>query len=82
MKFESKFGIGEIVTTKQRVRDDGATYQDALFRVVCVQFDLARHTSYICREPMQGLMTSFLEPELSGDPFFNQELGCYPEQAE
>lgn len=77
MKFESKFGIDEIVA--HVVRRRGKIIFDSLLKVVVVHFEKDK-VVYTCRTS-QNLLVHFNERELVGDPDFNQELGCYPPEA-
>jgi hypothetical protein len=74
MKLESKFGIGEIVCTKQTVTKD-RVFQDAMFKIVAVTF-AESETTYLARLE-NGQPVAFMESELIGDPDFDQEHG-YP----
>lgn len=76
MKFESKFGIGEIVIYEPHHRTDkDYTPNDALLEVQAVLFGLDGKVDYICRYPATGLTTAFSESQLIGDTNFNQETG-------
>lgn len=78
MKFESKFGIGEIVSTRQIIRS-GRIRPDELLEVIGVVFSKDKTPIYACRLPNM-LPAYFDEHELTGDPTFNQETGEYPPQ--
>jgi hypothetical protein len=80
MKFESKFGIGEIVCTKQVFSSRGV-FQDVLLKVIAVNFSSDGLPAYTVRL-QDGQLTVFQESELIGDPDFNQETGKYPEDLE
>ena len=82
MKFESKFGIGEIVCYEPHRREDrhvGAF--DAMMEVQGVFFGMDGKVEYICRYPLSGLTAGFSESQLIGDPDFDQENG-YPSAEE
>ena len=77
MRFESKFGIGEVVS-KLVERKDGTIVIDLLAEVVGVEFSKTNQNAvYACRSNT-GQILLFSEQELIGDPEFNQELGRYP----
>lgn len=73
MKFESKFGIGEIVETNH----DCHKMLSELFKVMDVLFGKNKSVIYVCRG-YKGQLFHFHEIELFGDPAFDQEKGCYP----
>ena len=76
MKFESKFGIGEIVAYEPHRRDDKEPRcNDALLEVQCVVFGFDGDVGYVCRYPSTGVTVQFSECQLIGDPDFNQETG-------
>ena len=80
MKFETKFGLGEIVyytrSGHKTARHDQFTARhDELLEVVAIAFD-KNGVSYYCRYP-QGITTAFTEGELIGDPDFDQDKGQY-----
>lgn len=76
MKFESKFGIGEIVAYEPHQRNDKEyTPNDALLEVQGVYFGMDGKIEYICRYPATGVTTGFSECQLIGDPDFSQETG-------
>lgn len=79
MKFESKFGLGEIVLTKIHYRD-GRVFQDDLFRVYAVIF-CVDGTSYACGHS-DGRIAQFAECELIGDPEYDQASGRYENNEE
>lgn len=78
MKFESKFGLGEIVIYQMSRGDEFLS--DELLEVVGVAFD-RKVIAYTCRRT-DGSIVHFEEAELIGDENFNQETGCYPEGEE
>lgn len=73
MKFETKFGIGEIV--HYTLLGHPAAKHDELLEVVCISFGKGSMT-YHCRYP-KGNVGCFEECELIGDDDFNQETGKY-----
>jgi hypothetical protein len=80
MKFESKFGLGEIVCTHQTIRGD-RIYQDALLKVIGLTFTLEGAPTYMARLS-EGHIVTLMESELIGDPDFDQEAWGYPEGAD
>lgn len=86
MKFESKFGIGEVVVTRQRVRPEeppgrANIHRDLIGEIIAVVFERgaspAYHVRVISDMSIPSIQT-FREWELVGDPTFNQETGEYP----
>ena len=73
MKFESKFGIGEIVAYEPHRRNGKPN--DELLAVQGIQFGMNNHVDYICRYPRTGVIVVFKESQLIGDPDFDQEKG-------
>jgi len=73
MKFETKFGLGEIVYYT-RLGHKTAKH-DEFLEVVGIVFD-KNGVSYHCRYP-QGITAVFAEEELIGDPDFDQDKGQY-----
>lgn len=76
MKFESKFGIGEILITNQKVRGDRIN-QDVIGECIGISFQVGASPVYCLRIGGTGQTHNFMEAELIGDPDFNQENG-YP----
>lgn len=76
MKFESKFGIGEIVI--REFRKGSELLGDDFYEVIAIVFS-KESINYACRHH-NGLVHQFMEYELIGDPDFNQETGKYPEE--
>ena len=76
MKFESKFGIGEIVHHEITQRKHVTEF----LKVKCVAFT-DKGAEYLCRYP-HGMQNWFSENELEGDPNFDQELGYPAEESE
>lgn len=79
MKFESKFGLGEIVAYEPHRRDGKP--KDELLEVQAITFDINGVPSYLCRYPRTGVTVYFQECQLIGDPDFDQETGYKPEEA-
>lgn len=77
MKFESKFGVGEIVIydPHQREAASAKSYHDALLEVQAVIFEIGGTVRYVCRYPSSGITGTFAEGQLLGDPDFDQETG-------
>ena len=80
MKFESKFGIGEIVCY-DLYRGESLVHSAAL-EVVGIYFARDGRDEYICRYPQTGATVGFTEAQLLGDPDFDQDRGCYPVEPE
>ena len=76
MKYESKFGIGEIVVTKQKVRD-GRIIPDLIGEVFAVHF--GKDATMVAVRLTDGTLQGFREDELEGDPAYDQETGSYPD---
>ena len=76
MKFESKFGIGEVVLTSQRWRGS-RLLQDQILVINAVVFQMDNERAYYARTG-DGFVHVFQEAELIGDPDFDQETGDYP----
>lgn len=76
MNFESKFGIGEIVSYEPRQRGNAPC--DSFLEVQGIYFGMGNKVEYVCRYPETGVTASFSESQLLGDPDFNQETGKYP----
>lgn len=74
MKYESKFGIGEIVTTHQK-EHDGRIIPDLIGEVIGVTFD--RDAIVVHVRLSGGSIQLFREADLIGDPKFDQERGGY-----
>lgn len=75
MRFESQFGLGELVCTKQGFRDD-LVKPDLLLEVIGITFQVDGGQTIVCRLP-DGTASGFMVTELVGDPAFNQETGGY-----
>ncbi len=73
MKFESKFGLSEIVVYEPHQRGDKP--YDTLLEVQAIYFDIDGNIHYMCRYPSTGVTASFTESQLIGDPDFSQEDG-------
>ena len=80
MKFESPFGIGEIVVTRQFIRGDHVR-EDVIGEVIGVTFAKGSPLGVgVSVRLGDGSMQVFLPDELIGDPQFNQETGSYPDE--
>lgn len=79
MKFESKFGIGEIVY-KEWKKADGRIVCDEYLEVVAIMFNRDKPV-IVCRYPNTGTTVQFSESELTNDPDFDQKAG-YSKEAE
>ena len=78
MKFESKFGIGEIVSYEPRQRSDKEfTPNEALLEVQGIYFGMDGKIEYVCRYPATGVTAGFSEGQLIGDPEYMQDTGSY-----
>lgn len=77
MKFESKFGVGEIVYYSLHNHENAK--HDEFLEVVCIAFGKSGEIGYHCRWP-GGHVGHFSESELHGDENFDQEAGCYREE--
>ena len=79
MKFESKFGVGEVCYYNYNPRRG---MQDQIVKIVGVSFTIEPTVSYICEfVDSDGRINriQLSEPMLEGDPKFDQEAG-YPEE--
>lgn len=76
MKFESQFGLREIVCTKQALRGERCRH-DLLLEVIGITFQMDGNQAIICRLP-DGNVQAFMPTELINDSDFNQETGAYP----
>ena len=81
MKFESKFGIGEICGYNEDARRGDRKMDDVLVRVVSITFDINGD----CTHLVEHIGSSFGVQRfpaavylLHGDPDFDQAAGCYP----
>ena len=81
MKFESKFGIGEIVTWSKTKPRTGEVVYDELLCVMAITFQKGSGADQIvpfisCRHPDGRIL--HLDPDhLVGDKDFDQETGEY-----
>lgn len=77
MKFESKFGLGEIVT--HEMKNATEVVGDFLMEIVGIQIDRDKKFMYICRHTASdgGQVALYHESELIGDPDFDQDAGQY-----
>ncbi|MES9841197.1 MAG: hypothetical protein ABW134_11645 [Candidatus Thiodiazotropha endolucinida] len=81
MNFESKIGIGEICGYNEEARRGNRRMEDVLVKVVAVTFD-SMGVHYTCEHIGGGFGVqrfTCYEPQLHGDPDFDQESGKYPE---
>ncbi len=81
MKFESKFGLGEICGYNEDAKKGDKTMPDILVKVVQIVFDCDGQCNYTVEHigsqfGIQRFMAA--KSMLVGDPAFDQELGCYP----
>lgn len=76
MKYKSKFGIGELVTTKQKRAGD-RIIPDLIGEVFAVHF--GRGACMVLVRMTDGQILPYREDELEGDPEYDQETGCYAE---
>ena len=79
MKFESKFGLGEVCIYNEN-KGETREMLDEFVKVVGVNFCLDGSTSYLVEwladnRTIQRVHIS--ESQLTGDPDYNQEKGCY-----
>ena len=74
MKFESEFGIDEIVISEEY--RNGERIASELWKVVYIVFD-RDSVIYQCRHSTTGNVVGFKEYELIGDPDYDQEFGTY-----
>lgn len=80
MKFESKFGVGEIVIRESH--QNGKLAQERMMEVIAVLFGKENEVSYICEDTHNGHRQQYCESMLVGDPDFDQEAGSYPKEPE
>lgn len=72
MKFESKYGIGEMCSLENTSRRK--TGSDFIVKITGVMFNIDGRVAYMGRMD-NGLYQSFAECELKGDPEYDQETG-------
>ncbi len=84
MKFESKFGLGEIcVYNEDQFRGNSINNRrmtDLLVKVVAVTFDMdgnATYTVELANDKIGIQRINVHEASLTGDPAFDQETGSY-----
>ena len=82
MKFESSFGLGEIVIRESH--QNGAMVQERMMEVVGIHFGKSSEggtveAGYICECAKTGNRQMYAEHMLAGDKDFNQDAGEYPE---
>lgn len=79
VNIQTKFGLGEIVTTHQR-RKGNQIIHDQIGEAITIQVSLmAAKTIYFVR--VGGQILPFGEDELIGDPDYDQEKGGYTDAA-
>lgn len=81
MKFETKFGLGEICTYHDDSDRGGRQLRDLLVKIVSINLGDDLVVSYGVEHVtstvgMQRFHTT--ETNLGGDPDYDQEAGCYP----
>jgi hypothetical protein len=79
MKFASKFGVGEVVILNNG-RDRVGSPMETLAKIVAIQFDIDGQIHFLVRLASTGTITHAFEAEMEGDPLFDQDKGCYPEE--
>lgn len=80
MNIQTKFGLGEIVTTHQRCKGD-QIIPDLIGEVVTIQVSsMAAKTIYFVR--VGGQILFYGEDELIGDPDYDQEKGGYTDASD
>lgn len=81
MKFESKFGIGEIVIRESH--QNGKMVQERMMEVIGISFGKDHNGNlgacYVCEDTQNGHRQHYDENMLVGDPDFDQEKGKYPQ---
>lgn len=90
MKFESKFGLGEVCIYNHDVSYkpgsvDERTVTDILVKIVDITFNTQGIVYYTIELTTQAAgiqRLSVNENSLTGDPAFDQEAGEYPEEDE
>lgn len=82
MKFESKFGIGEIVI-REHHKNGKMVGEDRMMEVIGVHFGKDTNgiveAVYVCEDSSNGHRQMYAEHMLVGDPDFDQETGKYPQ---
>ena len=79
MKIETKFGLREIVVTRQKRMGD-RIIPDLIGEVVTIQVSALVNGEPIYFVRMtEGQILPFTESDLIGDPDFDQEKGAYTE---
>ncbi len=77
MKFESKFGPDEIVV--KDIYQGEKLIASHLLKVVHIVVDANGTVAYLCENPDNLSRHYYLESDLEGDPDYDQEAGCYPD---
>ncbi len=75
MKFDTKFGLGEIVCYDIKKNDE--VISSEVLEIVGIYIDRDGKHSFICRYPSNGATVAFTEQQLIGDPDFDQDTGRY-----
>lgn len=75
MKFNSKFGLDEIVIRESN--KNGDMVAERMMEVVCIVFE-KNTVGYVCEDTQNGHRQVYSEAQLIGDKDFDQELGRYP----
>lgn len=81
MKFETAFGIGEIVI--RETNKNGLMVQDRMMEVIAITIEKndsgeGYDTGFICEHTKNGYRQIYREHMLVGDPDFDQKAGKYP----
>lgn len=82
MKFESKFGLDEVLVYNESEVRGNRSMPDQLVKVINVSFNLGGEVTYLCEYVSnQGVIhrITLHESLLTGDPDFDQETG-YPSE--
>jgi hypothetical protein len=86
MKFETEFGLGEIcVYGKVEHSDTDARMDDLLVKIITITIDEVGQISYLAETStlQYGLQRFYtLAKNLTGDPDYDQDAGCYPAEGE
>lgn len=77
MKFESKFGIGEIIT--RDVMKGDMLHSSEMYEVTGIQFGSNGEQLIVCLHTQTQRVIVFKPHDIEGDPDFDQVKGRYPE---
>lgn len=84
MKFESKYGIGEVCVYNEQPSpcSQRRAVSELLVKIDCVMFDDQGVKYQVENITGTGFIQKFVcsEKELVGDPEFDQDKGRYPEE--